>query len=79
MNDRSGKKPELAPDWQRVFCGFLAVGGLLTFGALLTELIREGRGAVAMIQGLSTSVPMIYVFGYIAVCGRLPRFMGGGK
>lgn len=65
-----------APIWQRVICGALAVGGGVALVAELVSGVGSRQSVVSLLFGLAG----LYIFGYVAVCGRLPRpYFGGGN
>lgn len=65
-----------APIWQRVICGVLAIGGGVALVAEVLYGVSSHQSLVSLLFGLGG----LYLFGYIAVRGRLPRpYFGGGN
>lgn len=66
------------PLWQRTLCALFAMGGGLAVGA---EFVTGGfHASFRSVVSLALAVGGIYLFGHVALRGRLPRpYAGGGN
>lgn len=64
----------VAPMWQRVFCGLLCVGGLL---AVPLNAVHGAYHGWSGVFAIVTAAGGIYLFGCIALLGRLPGKLAG--
>ncbi len=64
----------VAPMWQRAFCGLLGIGGAVALPVNAIQGVYHGwHGVFAMV----TAAGGAYLFGYIALRGRLPGKLSG--
>jgi len=59
----------VAPIWQRVICGVLCTAGIVALPLNALNEHYSGRNGLVFILFAGGG---IYLFGYIALCGRLP-------
>jgi hypothetical protein len=66
------------PVWQRILCAVFAIGGGIAVGA---ELVTGGfHASFPGVGSLALALGGTYLFGHVALRGRLPRpYAGGGN
>ena len=57
----------------RVICGVLALAGAWAVGQLGWVALRDGNATLLALLPLAVAVYGLYLFGFIAITGRLPR------
>jgi hypothetical protein len=65
----------IVPDWQRAICGVLAAGGGVALVIGLCALLEEGTHLLGMLLPLTGACYGFFLFAFVAVKGRLPRYM----
>ena len=72
MNQPS-RIPRRIPVWARLGAGFVAgCGAFGIVGTVVVNLVRGVTPHLGDIVGLIVCLPMLWLFGYVAICGRVP-------